>query len=77
MDLDGAVKWRQQALQVGFQRVRYGSITIATYPMGQIGFMMCEKRANNNYSIMENRYNKMVTAKGHETTFYHPRLQQR
>jgi len=35
---------RQTALrQGGFQSAKYGSITIATYSPGQIGFLLCEK----------------------------------
>lgn len=82
MDLEGAVEWRQQALKVGFERARYGSITIATYPMGQIGFMLCEKRpdtdSNNNMnSRIDSRYKQMVKTRGYQTTYYHPRLQTR
>jgi hypothetical protein len=81
MDLKSAVEWRQQALKVGFERARYGSITIATYPMGQIGFMLCEKRPDTSKKNMKNgidaRYKEMVATRGHQTTYYHPRLQTR
>lgn len=43
-DFEGAVNWRQSLLSNGFKRVRYGTITIPTYPTGQIGFMLCENR---------------------------------
>jgi spermidine synthase len=74
-DLQGAAQWRQQALQIGFERVRYGTISIATYPTGQIGFMMCEKKAADPIKLQD-RYRSMVKA-GHATTYYHPPLQER
>jgi spermidine synthase len=42
-DVEGIREWRKQALQVGFQRARYGSLYISSYPMGQIGFILCKK----------------------------------
>ncbi len=36
-DLEGIVEWRQQALDVGFEDAKYGTISISTYPTGQIG----------------------------------------
>ncbi|KAL7569528.1 hypothetical protein ACA910_013900 [Epithemia clementina (nom. ined.)] len=42
-DLQGVALWRQSALKAGFTRSRYGSISIGSYPTGQIGFLLCEK----------------------------------
>lgn len=37
-NLESIRKWRLQLQDLGFESVRYGSISISTYPMGQIGF---------------------------------------
>ena len=37
-NLESIRKWRVQLQDLGFDNVRYGSISISTYPMGQIGF---------------------------------------
>jgi spermidine synthase len=37
-NLESIRKWRMQLQDLGFKNVRYGSISISTYPMGQIGF---------------------------------------
>ncbi|KAL7427240.1 hypothetical protein ACHAXH_002052 [Discostella pseudostelligera] len=37
-NLESIRKWRAQLQDLGFEKVRYGSISISTYPMGQIGF---------------------------------------
>jgi len=34
-------KWISDLSNIGFQNVRYGSISIGSYPTGQIGFMVC------------------------------------
>jgi len=84
-DLAGAIRWRLDALKVGFQRARYGSIMIPSYPMGQIGCLLSEKKAVDGGSAgievnerirlsVEERYKRMCDA-GKETTYYHPRLQ--
>jgi hypothetical protein len=77
-DLEDMVGWRKQAIDVGFKAVRYGTIIIASYPTGQIGFLLCEKRPAQpeQYANMEDRYSKMVKS-GNQTTYYHPKLQKR
>lgn len=76
-DLDGIVDWRSQALSVGFQSSRYGSITISSYPTGQIGFLLCEKKPGSAPSLdeIEERFNAMQIT-GSETSYYQPKLQQ-
>ena len=37
-------KWRISLEKIGFQKVRYGSIAIPTYPTGQIGFFASHAR---------------------------------
>ena len=34
-------KWISDLSNIGFQNIRYGSISIGSYPTGQIGFMVC------------------------------------
>jgi len=77
-DLDGIVSWRGQALSVGFETVRYGSITISSYPTGQIGFLLCEKNSKSASSMEEinERFNVMQQVTGSETTYYQPKLQE-
>lgn len=77
-DLEGIQEWWHQAQDVGFQRVRYGSLYISTYPAGQIGFMLCEKSPSE-AALMEEvkrRFNNM-REKGQGTTYYQPKLQER
>lgn len=76
-DLQDIARWRQDALQVGFREARYGSITISSYPTGQIGFLLCEKSlpAPGLYQQVKERYEKMIDQEGGATTYYHPRLQ--
>ena len=74
-DFKGAEEWRKSALQNGFKRVRYGTITIPTYPTGQIGFMLCEKAAIDPTNVGQ-RF-RIMAASGMKTAYYHPRLQQR
>lgn len=77
-DLQGIVDWRNQALRVGFQRARYGSLYISSYPTGQIGFLVCEKdrSSSSTMSQIKQRFKAMQQA-GKTTTYFHPRLQQR
>lgn len=77
-DLDGIVEWRKQALDVGFEDAQYGSITISTYPGGQIGFLLCTKSniSSSHQHEVENRFEKMVES-GNDTEYYQPKLQQR
>jgi spermidine synthase len=73
--LEGALQWRMSTLASGFERVRYGSVTIATYPTGQIGFLLCEKRPRDPRQL-QTRYRAMVADGGKKkTTYYHPKLQ--
>lgn len=76
-DLDGIVEWRKQALDVGFEDAQYGSITISTYPGGQIGFLLCTKSniSSSHQHEVENRFEKMVES-GNDTEYYQPKLQQ-
>lgn len=73
-DFEGAVEWRKSALAIGFKRARYGTITIATYPTGQIGLLLCEKIAREPSGV-DKRF-RIMAASGKKTTYYHPRLQQ-
>ena len=77
-DLEGIVEWRKQALEVGFEDAKYGSITISSYPTGQIGFLLCRKSEMSSLSQdeVEDRFEKMVED-GNETKYYQPKLQQR
>ena len=77
-DLEGIVEWREQALSLGFQNARYGSISISTYPTGQIGFMLCEKSPRSASSQDEiNQRFSLLMEKGNDTKYYQPKLQQR
>jgi hypothetical protein len=77
-DFAGAVEWRKSALAIGFQRVRYGSITIPTYPTGQIGMLLCEKsvKSKDPPNDVDRRF-RIMTASGLTTSYYHPALQRR
>lgn len=76
-DLEGIVEWRKQAIDVGFESANYGSISISTYPTGQIGFLVCRKSEVSCSTLEEisDRYTNMVK-NGSETSYYHPKLQQ-
>jgi len=71
------VEWRQRALDVGFSDSRYGSITISSYPTGQIGFLLCRKSPSAAPSMRDvfDRYKHMVKL-GKETSYYQPKLQE-
>jgi len=75
-DLDGIVEWRQRALSVGFEDARYGSISISSYPTGQIGFLLCRKslKSSSSDESMNKRYEHIVSS-GKATSYYHPKLQ--
>jgi len=76
-DLEGVVEWRSSALEIGFKSAKYGSVTISSYPTGQIGFLMCQKGSDNEYSTLKDvkrRFGEMEKI-GQGTTYYHPRLQ--
>lgn len=75
-DLEGIVVWRHDLLKVGFERVRYGSIIISSYPTGHIGFLMCEKNVTSASTLeqVKSRFSDMeVNHRG--TSYYHPKLQ--
>eukprot|EP00979_Chaetoceros_neogracilis_P009639 scaffold2192_cov268-Chaetoceros_neogracile.AAC.41 len=76
-DLEGIVEWRQRALNVGFSDSRYGSITISSYPTGQIGFLLCRKSPSAVPSVKAilDRYERMVLS-GNGTSYYQPKLQE-
>ena len=75
-DLDGIVVWRRDLLKVGFERSRYGSILISSYPTGHIGFLMCEKNVDSASTpeYVKSRFSTME-ANNRGTTYYHPKLQ--
>lgn len=74
-DLEDAASWRKQALEIGFYSARYSSISISSYPTGQIGSLVCEKDPPNPglHQLVQERYKRMIEA-GKLTTYYHPRL---
>lgn len=45
-NLESIRKWRNMLDELGFDAPRYGSISISTYPMGQIGFFAAHARKN-------------------------------
>lgn len=75
-DLNGIVKWRQLAFNVGFVSARYASVMISSYPTGQIGCLLFEKAwpTEDIFHSISERYNRMCEA-GRNTSYYHPRLQ--
>ena len=77
-DLEGIIEWRQQAFDVGFEDAKYGSITISTYPTGQIGFLLCRKSVASTPSQNEvsARFMDKMAGTSKEPTYYHPKLQQ-
>lgn len=46
-NLEEIRNWRHSLEQNGFEHVRYGSISISTYPTGQIGFFISHARDGN------------------------------
>jgi spermidine synthase len=75
-DIKGMMDWRKIVLNAGFASARYGSIVISSYPTGQLGFLMCEKK------IATHNVEKSIAAKmrrmrqaGLQTSYYHPALQ--
>lgn len=82
-DVDGISEWRQLALSSGFATSRYGSLYIATYPTGQIGFLLCEKNPDAATSLEDvtKRFQALSSPEGttmaEATTYYQPKLQQR
>jgi len=75
-DLKGISEWRDMVLEVGFESAQYGSLTISSYPTGQIGFLLCKKCSKSGSSTedVEHRFREMVQA-GTGTTYYQPKLQ--
>jgi len=79
-DLKDIASWRRDALIAGFERCRYSSIMISTYPTGQIGCLLCEKSeprekdSRDSQLRIRERYLQMCES-GSETQYYHPRLQ--
>mmetsp|Transcript_17465 Transcript_17465/g.17667 ORF Transcript_17465/g.17667 Transcript_17465/m.17667 type:complete len:114 (-) Transcript_17465:284-625(-) len=74
-DINGIVEWRRNALDIGFETVKYGTLYISSYPTGQIGFLLCRKNENesSNADVIRERYNQMIS-NGHVTKYYHPDL---
>lgn len=62
---------------MGFSDSRYGSITISSYPTGQIGFLLCRKSPSAVPSVKAilDRYERMVLS-GNGTSYYQPKLQE-
>lgn len=76
-DLAGIAEWRKLVLEKGFESARYGTLMISSYPTGQIGFLMCQKRSPGEPEVSEalrKRYALMCES-GRRTSYYHPRLQ--
>jgi len=74
--LAGIITWRKTMEACGFERSRYGSIHTSSYPTGQIGLLLGEKKPSNssNMPSVWTRYKKILDAGG-KTTYYHPPLQ--
>jgi len=74
--LNGISQWRNKMTNCGFERTRYGSILTSSYPTGQIGFLLAEKKPSSAASPegIQERYDQLVE-KGTPTTYYHPPLQ--
>lgn len=74
-DLEGIVEWRQRALGVGFEDSRYGSISISSYPTGQIGFLLCRKCVDSSATMaqIKERYETIIDL-GRHTSYYQPKL---
>eukprot|EP00568_Trieres_chinensis_P003881 CAMPEP_0183316316 /NCGR_PEP_ID=MMETSP0160_2-20130417/54565_1 /TAXON_ID=2839 ORGANISM="Odontella Sinensis, Strain Grunow 1884" /NCGR_SAMPLE_ID=MMETSP0160_2 /ASSEMBLY_ACC=CAM_ASM_000250 /LENGTH=367 /DNA_ID=CAMNT_0025482081 /DNA_START=27 /DNA_END=1130 /DNA_ORIENTATION=- len=76
-DLEGISEWRKLVLGLGFESARYGSLTISSYPTGQIGFLLCQKPGDDdapNREAIQKRWDEMVRV-GNGTTYYQPKLQ--
>ncbi|KAL7575204.1 hypothetical protein ACA910_018691 [Epithemia clementina (nom. ined.)] len=74
-DLEGVAAWRRSALEAGFSECRYGSISIASYPTGQIGFMLCDKATTPTSLRHSSTKNIQTRFKSMQTKYYHPGLQ--
>lgn len=76
-DLQGIVEWRKRALEVGFTDAKYGSITISSYPTGQIGFLLCRKSTSTapSMSAIKKRFQHMEK-EGDRMSYYQPKLQE-
>lgn len=75
-DLKGTCTWRKEVLEAGFQSARYGSLYIASYPTGQIGFLTCQKNANaEDTEVSIKRRFETIEKKGLGTSYYQPSLQ--
>jgi len=76
-DLVGIQGWYELAKDVGFERVRYGSLYISTYTTGQIGFMLCEKNSSEAATMEDvKRRFTAIQEKGLGTSYYQPKLQE-
>jgi len=49
-------KWRKILLNIGFGRVRYGTISISTYPTGQIGFFVSHAGTSDERDVCNDSY---------------------
>ena len=72
-DLEGVAAWRKSAMDTGFSQCRYGSVSIASYPTGQIGFLLCDKSPiEQSRSPTPATYERFRSI---STKYYHPGLQ--
>ncbi|KAL3801347.1 hypothetical protein HJC23_006957 [Cyclotella cryptica] len=54
-NLKEITKWRRALLDIGFNRVRYGTIAISTYPTGQIGFFVSHAMGQSDGNVCNSR----------------------
>lgn len=73
-------RWRRMLSEEGmFGDVKYGTIPVSTYPMGQIGFLLCCKNKETGalhdakMQIIKKRFEQMES-KENKTKYYHPRM---
>ncbi len=59
-NLEEIQKWRKNLIQYGFHQVRYGTISINSYPTGQIGFYVAHTRQTTN-SLEKNKGDSTCT----------------
>jgi len=75
-DFNGVRSWRKQILNAGFELARYGSICTKSYPLGQIGFLLCKSVGpQTRLQSIQKRFDEIVS-EGKATTYYWPKLQE-
>ena len=85
-------RWRESLQSIGFDEPRYGSISIATYPTGQIGFLVAhakdaacdsatcksdERDGDMKWGIDWPRIDSQFKKLVGKTSYYHPSLHKR